>query len=136
MAGNSSPSQARPLALVTSGAGSIGPHLITLLLASGWRARVLDNFTTGRPESLPAGTPMVDVIRGDIRDTGALDTVCAGVGVAFHLAALVSVPQSIESPVLTEEIHTEGTRRISTAAATCIVEGLSATVAAFCGAGP
>ena len=106
-----------PLAVVTGGAGFIGSHLVSLLLVGGWQVRVLDNFSTGRQANLPADSPMLTVIRGDIRDAMTLDTACAEAEVVFHLAALVSVPLSIESPALAEEINTEGTRRVFAAAA-------------------
>jgi nucleoside-diphosphate-sugar epimerase len=107
----------RPRALVTGGAGFIGSHLVALLLARGWQVRVLDNFTTGRRENLPASAPGLEIMSGDIRENPAVDQACVGVKVVFHLAALVSVVQSIKAPGLTEEINTQGTGRIFTAAA-------------------
>lgn len=106
-----------PLALVTGGAGFIGSHLVRLLLARGWRVRVLDNFTSGRRENLPAAGPALEIMRGDIRDDLSVTAACAGAEVVFHFAALVSVAESLESPGLAGEINTRGTGRVFAAAA-------------------
>jgi len=78
----------RPLALVTGGAGLIGSHLADLLLAEGWRVRILDNLEPqthrGRPSWIPAGA---DFREGDVRDSGSLRDALAGVDTVFHEAA-------------------------------------------------
>lgn len=79
----------RPLALVTGGAGLIGSHLGDLLLAEGWRLRILDNLEprthgAGVPDWIPAGA---EAIWGDIRDPELLRAVLEGVDTVFHLAA-------------------------------------------------
>ena len=40
------------VSLVTGGCGFIGSHIVDRLLAEGHTVRVIDNFTTGRPENL------------------------------------------------------------------------------------
>jgi dTDP-L-rhamnose 4-epimerase len=76
-------------ALVTGGAGLIGSHLTDLLVASGWRARVLDNL---EPQTHGAGRPPwinrdAEFVEGDVRNPVDLETALADVDVVFHLAA-------------------------------------------------
>ena len=40
------------ISLVTGGCGFIGSHMVDRLLAEGHEVRVIDNWTTGRPENL------------------------------------------------------------------------------------
>lgn len=81
-------------ALVTGGAGFIGGHLVRALLDAGVEVVVLDNFRTGRAENL-ADLP-VRLVRGCITDRAAVRDAVAGCEAVFHLAALVSVPESME----------------------------------------
>ena len=81
-------------ALVTGGAGFIGSHLCTALVADGIEVVVLDNFRSGKRTHL-ADLP-VRLIEGDITDRVAVRAAVAGCDVVFHLAALVSVPESME----------------------------------------
>ena len=80
--------------LVTGGAGFIGGHLCRSLLAAGVEVVVLDNFRTGKPENLK-DLP-VRLVRGCITDRSAVRDAVAGCEAVFHLAALVSVPESMD----------------------------------------
>lgn len=99
--------------LVTGGAGFIGTHVVRALLERGEEVVVLDSFVTGMRSSVPDG---VTVIEGDIRDRDAVARALEGVGQVVHLAALVSVPLSIEEPGLTEAVNVDGTRIVFEAA--------------------
>ncbi len=101
--------------LVTGGAGFISSHIVEALLARGERVRALDNFATGKRENLPA-SPNLQIVEGDIRNP---DTVCQAmqdVTCVFHLAALVSVPQSMADPGPTHEVNVSGTLNVLQAA--------------------
>jgi len=87
--------------LVTGGAGFIGSHLTEALVARGERVRVVDNLATGRTENLHAFTNKIEFIQGDLLDESVRQKALAGVEVVFHLAALGSVPRSIENPEAT-----------------------------------
>lgn len=81
-------------ALVTGGAGFIGGHLVRTLLDQGTEVVVLDNFRTGHARNIE-GLP-VRLVRGCITDREAVRTAVQGCDTVFHLAALVSVPESME----------------------------------------
>jgi UDP-glucose 4-epimerase len=93
--------------LVTGGAGFIGSHSVDLLLASGARVRVLDNFSSGRRENLVNHTQM-EIITGDIRDKVAVDAALAGITHVLHLAANVSVVTSVEQPLTSAAVNLTG----------------------------
>ena len=82
-------------AVVTGGAGFIGSHLVKELLSNGYYVTVLDNFSTGDMDNLePHPNLMIEVrdITVDELPTIQFDTL-------FHLAAPVSVPESLEDPM-------------------------------------
>ncbi|MFZ0216080.1 MAG: NAD-dependent epimerase/dehydratase family protein, partial [Candidatus Dormiibacterota bacterium] len=79
----------QPVALVTGGAGLIGSHLVDLLVAEGWRVRVLDNLepqTHGRGMP-PWLNPAAEFRQGDVRSDAELAAALEDVTVVFHLAA-------------------------------------------------
>jgi len=81
--------------LVTGGAGFIGSALSNRLADDGHEVRVLDNLTAGDPSSLH---PDVLFTRGDVADIPKLWTLLQDVNCVYHLAARVSVPESIQYP--------------------------------------
>lgn len=101
--------------LVTGGAGFIGSHLVEALLKRGQQVRVLDNFSTGHAANL-AHLSGIDVISGDVRDEALVDSLVREVDYVLHLAAVVSVPQSMSDPVLTNAVNIDGTLNLLNAA--------------------
>ncbi len=101
--------------LITGGAGFIGSHVAEALIRRGDSVRVFDNFASGRRANL-AHLPEVTVVEGDIRDAPLTRQVMAGVDYVIHLAALVSVTQSIRDPFLTHQVNVTGTLNVLTAA--------------------
>ena len=100
--------------LVTGGAGFIGSHLVRRLSARG-PVTVLDDLSSGKKENLTGlGCAFFP---GSILDPAPLAEACAGATHVFHLAALVSVPESVSHPTRCHEINVEGTRRVLAAAA-------------------
>lgn len=79
--------------LVTGGAGFIGSHVATALLARGLQVTVLDNLSVGRRDAVPAGATFV---HGDIRDQATAHTALAGADGVIHLAAQVSIRGSFD----------------------------------------
>jgi len=100
--------------LVTGGGGFIGSHLVDRLLGEGFEVVVLDDFSSGRVENLKHhfGRDGFVFVRGDVRDRDVVGRVVEGVDVVFHLAALVSVPVSVEDPVLVEDVNVGGTLNV------------------------
>lgn len=99
------------LRVVTGGAGFIGSSLVRALLAGGHRVRVVDNFATGRRRNLPPG---VELLEGDVNDTAA--EAVRGAELVFHLAALPSVPRSVEHPLESHRATASGTMALLAAA--------------------
>lgn len=87
--------------LVTGAAGFIGSHTVDRLLAAGHAVCGVDNFRTGHEANLAAArrTAAFRFERLDVLDP-AFDMVVAEFRpeAIIHLAALVSVPESIERP--------------------------------------
>jgi UDP-glucose 4-epimerase len=97
--------------LVTGGAGFIGSHLVDRLVADGYAVRVLDDLSSGKLENLSdvLSSGRVDFVEGDICDSVVVGECLSGVDVVVHLAALTSVPFSVEHPDLTFDVNVSGT---------------------------
>ncbi len=102
--------------LVTGGAGFIGSHLVRALLSDGCHVRVLDNFSTGTRQNLAEVESSIDLVEGDIRDLSTCAAACNGVEVIYHMAALGSVPRSIDDPVTSNDVNVGGTLNLLLAA--------------------
>jgi UDP-glucose 4-epimerase len=83
-------------ALVTGGAGFIGSHIVEELLNRGDFVRVLDNFSSGKRENLENLKGHPEIVEGDLRDAVTVQSAVRGIEVVYHLAALVSVAQSMQ----------------------------------------
>jgi UDP-glucose 4-epimerase len=105
-------------ALVTGGAGTIGSHVVDLLVERGAaEVVVLDNFVRGRRRNLTWAREHgnVRVVDGDIRGVGCVRAATAGVDLVFHLAAL-RIAQCALQPRLANEVLVDGTFNVLEAA--------------------
>jgi UDP-glucose 4-epimerase len=102
--------------VVTGGAGFIGSHLADELAARDYRVVIFDDLSTGSTANVEAISPKVEFERGSITDLPALQRVCEGARFIFHLAALPSVPRSIENPLASQEVNGTGTLKVLLAA--------------------
>ncbi len=108
--------QGRAKALVTGGGGFIGSHLADRLLAEGHEVRVLDNFSTGRRSNIAARIGEVEIVEGDIQSYERVHNAVRGCEVVFHLAALPSVPRSIQDPLTSHATNATGVLNVLLAA--------------------
>ncbi len=106
------------MAIVTGGAGFIGSHLVERLIGDGHSVRVLDNFHTGRRESLSvvADSPNLEVHDVDIADTSSIRPLFEGADWVFHLAAMADIVPSIQKPVPYHRSNVDGTIAVLEAA--------------------
>ena len=104
--------------LITGGAGFIGSALVrTLLKQADGEVEVIDNLLTGYEHNLEEVRDRIELHRLDIRDGAALAPVIRGADTVYHLAAIPSVPRSIDDPVPSHEINIDGTFNVLRAAA-------------------
>ncbi|HEX7541477.1 MAG TPA: SDR family oxidoreductase [Anaerolineales bacterium] len=96
-------------ALVTGGAGFIGSHIVEELLRDGIFVRVLDNFSSGKRENLEEFQGKLEILEGDLRDAGTVKAAVRDVELVFHLAAFISVPQSMSDPETCFAVNVGGT---------------------------
>ena len=92
--------------LVTGGAGFIGSHIVHHFQGKA-TVRVLDNLRSGYKHNL-AGFEC-EFIEASILDREAVRRAVTGVDYVFHLAAMISVPESMAKPIKCDEINTKGT---------------------------
>ena len=114
---------------MTGGAGTIGSHIVDLLVDAGAeRIIVLDNLVRGREDNLDRAlaSGSVELVRGDIRDQALVDRTMRGVDTVFHQAA-IRITQCAEEPRLALEVLVDGTFNVVEAAAR---EGVRKLVAA------
>ena len=100
--------------LITGGAGFIGSHIAEFLSKQGNEVTILDSLRTGFSENLDHLN--VQFIQGDIRDKGLVKDLTKNTSAIFHLAALVSVPESLTKINECVEINTVGTLNVLEAA--------------------
>ena len=91
--------------LVTGGAGFIGSHIVEELQGKA-EIVVLDSLRSGYRHNLDGLE--CEFIEGDIRDRATVKAAMRGVDHVFHLAALVSVPESMDKINECVEINAQG----------------------------
>src|SRR5712692_12061951 len=98
--------------LVTGAAGFLGSALANRLAADGHSVRGLDDLSAGDPARL---SPQVLFTRGDVNDRPKMWTLLQDVECVYHLAARVSVPESVLYPVEYNAVNVGGTVSLMTA---------------------
>jgi nucleoside-diphosphate-sugar epimerase len=102
---------------VTGGAGFIGGHLVDALVSVGAAVTVLDDLSNSTADHI---SDLIDLepervrfVHGSVLDDAALDQALEpGTTLVFHLAAIGSVPRSLEQPERTWDVNATGTLRV------------------------
>lgn len=102
--------------LVTGGAGFIGSHVAERLVQRGHRVRVVDNLSTGSEANLAHLRHDIEFVRGDLTNPETCRQVTRGVELVYHLAAMASVPRSMEDPAGCHEHNVNATVNLLLAA--------------------
>ena len=92
--------------LITGAAGFLGAALANRLAQAGHMVRGLDDLSAGDPARL---LPGVHLTRGDVNDRPKLWTLLQGVDCVYHLAARVSVAESVLYPREYNAVNVGGT---------------------------
>jgi len=92
--------------LITGGSGFIGSHIVEHYQDKAEEIRVLDNLRTGYRHNLDGLKHTF--IEGSITDRELVKKAVEGVDYIFHLAALVSVPESMAKPGECVDINVHG----------------------------
>jgi len=95
--------------LVTGGAGFIGSHIVEELLRCGTFVRVLDNFSSGKRKNLEEFQGKLEILEGDLRDAETVKVAVRDIDLVFHLAAIISVPQTMSDPESCFAVNVGGT---------------------------
>lgn len=105
---------------VTGGAGFIGAHLTSTLIAAGASVSVIDDLSNASLDTLSDDIALhpdrLRFVYGSILDERAIDEATAQADVIVHLAAMGSVPRSLEEPERAVAVNTTGTLRVLEAA--------------------
>lgn len=108
--------------LITGGSGFIGSHIVEHYQGLADEIRVLDNLRTGYRRNLD-GLKHV-FIEASVTDREAVAKAVEGVDYVFHLAALVSVPESMAKPGECVDINVHGLLNVLEASAAAGVKKL------------
>ena len=98
--------------LVTGGAGFIGKHLVRYLLKKGNVVAIFDNFSNSEKSSISSLVDNDAKIIGDITKPEDITEAMKDYDIVIHLAAKISVEESIKNPSETFLINVEGTKNI------------------------
>lgn len=102
--------------VLTGGAGFIGSHLAEALVRRGYRTIIIDDLSTGKPENIYHLKKEIEFIRGSITDLPLLKKTFKGIDYIFHMAAIASVPKSVNNPLASHDVNNTGTMNILQAA--------------------
>jgi UDP-glucose 4-epimerase len=105
-------------AIVTGGAGFIGAYLLKELVQRGYSLTIIDDLSTGKKENVASllKKPNVKFVKGSVNDLPLLQKLFKGIDYVFHLAAIASIPRSIENPLPSHEVIAGGMLNVLIAA--------------------
>jgi UDP-glucose 4-epimerase len=125
---------AKPVAVVTGGAGFIGSHMVDLLLGRGFAVRVVDSLIGGREGNLAhhAGNPDLATDWRDIRALQPGDALFDGARYVFHFAGIGDIVPSIEQPMDYMSANVQGTVHVLECVRAAQVEKLVYAASSSC----
>lgn len=101
--------------LVTGAGGFIGSHLAERLVQLGATTRCFLRYDSQGSAGWLSSSPLrseLEIIHGDVRDYESVLHAVEGIDVIFHLAALVGIPYSYQSPRSYVQTNIEGTLNV------------------------
>jgi UDP-glucose 4-epimerase len=84
---------------ITGGAGFIGSHLCDALINRGDEVVILDNLSTGSSNNIAHLKGKIEVVEGDIRDQGLVESLSTNSDLVLHMAAALGVDNILENPI-------------------------------------
>lgn len=105
---------AKPVAIVTGGAGFIGSHMVDVLVDRGFSVRIIDNLTGGRQTNLKQHQDNPDVTAEwiDICKLEPDNSLFRDARFVFHFAGIGDIVPSIENPIDYMDTNVQGTVRV------------------------
>lgn len=105
--------------LITGAGGFIGSHLTELCVVKGYQVKAFLHYNSQNYWEWLEGSPVLEKIEvccGDVRDFDSVSRAMKGCDSVFHLAALIGIPYSYESPLAYIKTNIEGTYNVLEAA--------------------
>jgi UDP-glucose 4-epimerase len=107
----------RKKVVITGGAGFIGSHLAGELISRDYRVVIVDDLSTGSEQNIEMlAKDKVEFVRGSVTHLPLLNKLLRNVAYVFHLAAITSVPLSLEKPLTSHNVNVTGTLNVLLAA--------------------
>lgn len=98
--------------LVSGGAGFIGSNIAQTLVNAGAQVTILDDLSTGSLNNIKEFADKIIFIKDSIANFEACLNATKNISIVFHLAAMISVPESIEKPDFCNKINIMGTANL------------------------
>lgn len=117
------------IVLITGSGGFIGSHVVELLLSQGYNVRAFLRYTSHKSKGWLSGDTIeknenLELLYGDIRDSGAIERAVEGSTYVLHLAALIGIPYSYIAPGDYVAVNIGGTLNVLEACRRCGIERL------------
>ena len=99
--------------IITGGAGFIGKHLVELLIKKENDITIFDNFSNSKEDSIAdLKSQGVKIIEGDIIKIHEINNAVKNHDIVIHLAAKISVEDSIKNSTKTFQTNVDGTKNV------------------------
>jgi UDP-glucose 4-epimerase len=99
--------------IVTGGAGFIGKHLVKFLIKKDISVTIFDNFSNSKEDSIAdLKSQGVKIIEGDIIKIHEINNAVKNHDIVIHLAAKISVEDSIKNSTKTFQTNVDGTKNV------------------------